>query len=213
MASTQARPAPLQDPEPVSLSLTLFAAVTAGLGVIIQWTERRRALRHDRDLARTKLLTADRALNRLDEAYRSLISVFDQEHLLDRPVPFVPGRGTLVVDSRVRAEVSRIQRAAFDAGRQLERSLDELAPYLPDSEAVRASDLVYGVERDFRLAQRAEDMTEFLLNVGRLLAQLSEFLEGSANDLDIRLPSSRLELLGETLARLARASGGGYEAT
>jgi hypothetical protein len=201
------------DPEPVSLSLTLFTAVSAGFGVVIQWAERRRGVRQDRDMARTKLLTADRALNRLDEAYRSLISIFEQQGLLDGYIPFLPGHGRLVVDSRLHGEISRNQRAAFDAGRGLEKSLDELGPFLADPEAMRASELAYTVDqslvdRRFRETMHAEGMREFLIGVGRLLFQLSEFLEAVAADLQMQLPSTRLPLLEETLARLERPPGG-----
>jgi hypothetical protein len=49
-------------------------------------------------------------------------------------------------------------------------------------------------------------MTEFLLGVGRLLIQLSKFLEDVAAGLNLQLPSTRVPLLEETLARLERPS-------
>lgn len=205
MEPTNRRPPRSIDPDPVSLSLSLFAAISSGLSAAIKWREHRHGVKRDRDRAREKLFAADRALNRLDEAYRSLISIFEQEGVLAGPVTFLPGHGELLVDSRLRAEVDRVHRAAFDAGRQLERSLDELGPFLSDAEALRASDLVYAAEQGFRETQHAEEIHEFLVGVGRLIYHLSEFVEDVGATLDVQLPSTRLALLEETLARLGRS--------
>jgi hypothetical protein len=196
-------PTRLKDPEPVSLALALFAAITGGVGVAMQWGERRRGRGFDRGVARAKLLAADRVLNRLDEAYRSLISVFDQEGLL-ATAPFSPGRSALLADSRLRAELDRIRRTGFDTGRELERTLDELGAHLADSDAIHASRLASEVEGQFRATLQAYELTDFLYGVGLLIKELSEFLENVARDLEVELPSSRLGLLMETLSRLDR---------
>jgi hypothetical protein len=192
----------LRDPEPISLSLTLLAAVASGMGVLYQRREHRRGQDRERAEVRDRLLKADRSLNRLDESYRSLISIYESSGLLEPGVAFVPGSTAMLVPPNVAQEARRVRSSAFSAGRDLEDALERLSSLLTDDEAIQINSSLGSMGQTFDRARRADDLSGFLLELGELIRTLSTAIYAVAEANNVPMSSSRLVLLDETMDAL-----------
>jgi hypothetical protein len=186
----------LKDPDPISIALALLGPlVGAGSLIVQQVSQRARERRENRATVRKHLHMIDRALNRLDEAYRSLISIYNQFEVLN--IPFIPGKNPLYADEKVTGELNRLLSNIFYGGRDLQDALSELVGLVSESDvAVELSD---ALEVIFRKALHSEQLFEFLIHLGILMKYISEFLHQVGEDYGFRPSSNHTRLIQSTL--------------
>lgn len=198
--STQA----MSDPDPLYFALELFAALVSGAGLVVNVVEAARQRRiHSREARASvieRLNVIDRALNRLDECYRSLVSIYDELHLLN--IPFGPGKGTLRVARGMKTELDRLRSTAFSAGKELQDGLSDLAGELSESDVDRAVELTNALDSLLRDALTSKRLLNFFIQLGMLMQFVSAFTYEIAQRYDFKLSSNRTPLLGETLQEL-----------
>ena len=200
----------LTDPEPLSLAFALFAAVVGGAGLVVNVIREARQRRvHSTEVRASvieRLNVIDRALNRLDECYRSMVSIYDEMELLN--IPFGPGKGTLRVTRGMKTELDRLRSATFSAGKELQDGLSDLAGELSQSDVDRAVELSNALDTLFHDALTSKSLLNFFIQLGMLMQFVSEFIYQIAERYDFRLTSDRRPLLGETLQRLQNRLNG-----
>ena len=200
----------LTDPEPLSLAFALFAAVVGGAGLVVNVIREARQRRvHSTEVRASvieRLNVIDRALNRLDECYRSMVSIYDEMELLN--IPFGPGKGTLRVTRGMKTELDRLRSATFSAGKELQDGLSDLAGELSESDVDRAVELSNALDTLFHDALTSKSLLNFFIQLGMLMQFVSEFIYQIAERYDFRLTSDRRPLLGETLQRLQNRLNG-----
>jgi hypothetical protein len=194
----------MTDPEPLSLAFGLFAALVGGAGLVVNIIREARQRRiHSTDVRASvikRLNVIDRALNRLDECYRSMVSIYDEMEVLD--IPFGPGKGMLRVTRGMKTELDRLRSTIFSAGKELQDGLSDLAGELSESDVDRAVELSNALDRLFHDALASKSLLNFFVQLGMLMQFVSEFTYQIAERYDFRLTSNRAPLLGETLKRL-----------
>jgi hypothetical protein len=194
----------MSDPDPLYFAFELFTAIVSGAGLVVTVVEaaRQRRIRSTEVRASVieRLNAIDRALNRLDECYRSLVSIYDELDLLN--IPFGPGKGTLRVARGMKTELDRLRSTAFSAGNELQNSLSDLAGSLSASDVDRALELTNALDGLFRDALTSKRLLDFFIQLGMLMQFVSAFIYEIAERYDFRLTSNRTPLLGETLQRL-----------
>jgi hypothetical protein len=200
----------LTDPEPLSLAFALFAAVVGGAGLVVNVIREARQRRvHSTEVRASvieRLNVIDRALNRLDECYRSMVSIYDEMELLN--IPFGPGKGTLRVTRGMKTELDRLRSTTFSAGKELQDGLSDLAGELSQSDVDRAVELSNALDTLFHDALTSKSLLNFFIQLGMLMQFVSEFIYQIAERYDFRLTSDRRPLLGETLQRLQNRLNG-----
>ena len=194
----------LSDPDPLYFAFELFTALVSGAGLVVTVVEaaRQRRIRSTEVRASVieRLNAIDRALNRLDECYRSLVSIYDELDLLN--IPFGPGKGTLRVARGMKTELDRLRSTAFSAGNELQNGLSDLAGVLSASDVDRAVELSNALDRLFHDALTSGIFLNFFIQLGILIQFVSDFTYQIAERYDFRLTSNRTPLLGEMLQRL-----------
>jgi hypothetical protein len=198
--STQA----MCDPDPLYFAFELFTALVSGAGLVVSLIKEARQRRiHSTEVRASvieRLNVIDRALNRLDECYRSLVSIYDELHLLD--IPFGPGKATLRVARGMKTELDRLRSTTFSAGKELQDGMSDLAGELSESDVDRAVELTNALDSLFRDALTSKRLLNFVIQLGMLMQFVSAFTYEIAQRYDFRLTSDRTSLLGETLQRL-----------
>ena len=194
----------LVDPDPLYFVLELFSALASAAGLVIgviQEARRRRIhLTEVRATIIERLNVIDRALNRLDECYRSLVSIYDELHLLD--IPFGPGKGSVRIARGMKSELDRLRSTVFSAGKEVQDGLSDLAGELSESDVDQALELSNALDSLFHGALASRNLLEFFVQLGFLMEFVSNFIYAIAQRYDFRLTSNRAPLLGETLQRL-----------
>jgi hypothetical protein len=194
----------MTDPEPLSLAFVLFAALVGGAGLVVNVIREARQRRIYSTEVRASVIerlnVIDRALNRLDECYRSMLSIYDEMEVLN--IPFGPGKGTLRVTRGMKTELDRLRSAAFSAGRELQEGLSDLAGELSESDVDRAVELSNALDKLFHDALASKSLLNFFIQLGMLMEFVSQFTYQIAERYDFRLTSNRAPLLDETLRRL-----------
>ena len=148
----------------------------------------------------SRLNKVDRALNRLDEAYRSLVSIYDELDLLR--IPFGPGKGAVRVAGGLKRELDRVRSAIFSAEKELEDGLSALAETLSGTDVDTAANLANALDDLFRVALSSKRFLEFFIELGMLLEFATHFADEIARRYDFRLTSNRDPLVRETVQRL-----------
>lgn len=190
----------LIDPEPISFSLSIFAALTAAAGVIIQITDSNRKRIQDKSAIRKHIYNADRSLNRLDEAYRNLISVYDEQNILGSPI--VLGRNPLFVDERLKIELERLHSNIFYGGRDLQDALIELSGLLDQKDSQSTIGLAADLDGIFQSAWHAKNFLEFMIELGQMLNLITDFINGIGKKFNFIPTSRRDSLLRDTIEQL-----------
>lgn len=194
----------MTDPDPLYFALELFAALVSSAGLVVNVIGEARQRRiHSTEIRASvieRLNVIDRALNRLDECYRSLVSIYDEMDLLN--IPFGPGKGTLRVTRGMKTELDRLRSATFSAGKDLQDGLSDLPGSLSASDVDRALELTNALDGLFRDALTSKRLLDFFIQLGMLMQFVSAFIYEIAERYDFRLTSNRTPLLGETLQRL-----------
>jgi hypothetical protein len=200
----------LSDPDPLYFAFELFTALVSGAGLVVTVVEaaRQRRIRSTEVRASVieRLNVIDRALNRLDECYRSMVSIYDEMELLN--IPFGPGKGTLRVTRGMKTELDRLRSTTFSAGKELQDGLSDLAGELSQSDVDRAVELSNALDTLFHDALTSKSLLNFFIQLGMLMQFVSEFIYQIAERYDFRLTSDRRPLLGETLQRLQNRLNG-----
>jgi len=192
----------LRDPEPISFALALFSALVGGAGLAVQILLLKRERPKEPDLVKSPLYRADRALNRLDEAYRSLISIYDEFGILE--IPFAPGREPFSVDNKLIAELRRIRANIFYGERDLQDALFELGVVLRGEESSYVMELSSKLETTFKKALGSRILLEFFIQLGWLFQLINEFIDRVAEQHSLELPSTRKSLISDTIGQLAQ---------
>jgi tetratricopeptide (TPR) repeat protein len=203
-----------RDPDPVSLGFLIYAAVIASSSLVVAIANRRDTKRYraedqqrererDEGQIRMYLGRIDRTLNRLDESFRSLVSVFDQEEVID--APFALGAAPILADEALMAELERLQDTFFAAGKELYSSLDELSARIGEEMqrgAQRISQDLMGLFEDSRTART---VVRFILDIARILERLSTFIEQVGADYRYFSPSATVRqlTLNQTISYLS----------
>jgi Flp pilus assembly protein TadD len=203
-----------RDPDPVSLGFLIYGAVIASSSLVVAIANRRDTKRYraedqqrererDEGQIRMYLGRIDRTLNRLDESFRSLVSVFDQEEVID--APFALGAAPILADEALMAELERLQDTFFAAGKELYTSLDELSARIGEEMqrgAQRISQDLMGLFEDSRTART---VVRFILDIARILERLSTFIEQVGADYRYFSPSATVRqlTLNQTISYLS----------
>jgi len=197
-------PQAISDPDPLFLAFELFTALASGAGLVVsvigEARQRRIHATEVRASVIMRLNVIDRALNRLDECFRSLISIYDEQHLLI--IPFGPGKGALRIAPGKKTELDRLRSAAFSAGKELQDGLSDLAGELSESDVDRAVEFTNALDRLFRDALASKRLLNFFIQLGMLMQFVTDFTYAIAERHDFRLTSNRTPLLGETIQEL-----------
>jgi tetratricopeptide (TPR) repeat protein len=170
-----------KDPDPISLGFMIYGAVIASSSLVVALanrvdTQRSQAEDQARDEGQVRMYLGrvDRALNRLEEAYRSLISVFDQQEVLE--APFSLGAAPIFADERLMAEIDRLRRTYFDSQKNLEDALDELASRIGKEMQNVAQQWSTKLVVIFEGSRTSSTVARFMLDVGQMLHGLSTFV-------------------------------------
>lgn len=190
----------LKDPEYLSLGLQIFAALMGSAGLASQIAQIFKSKKIERSKVKKHLHKADRALNRLSKAYRDLISIYDENDILNQP--FAPSKKPIMVDNKLMGELDRLKSETFYGGRELEEELVELAGVLDKNDVDYALDLARRVDETFHEALRSKRFLEFLIQLGFILNVVIEFIYEVAKRYQIFLTADHPKALNDTLQRL-----------
>lgn len=189
-----------KDPEPLHFALAILATLSGAAGLIIQMAQYRRERNRDRNIIRKHLFIADRSLNRIDEAYRSLISIFDENGIL--LAPFAPGKSALYADERLRSELNRLQFDIFYGGRDLLNALVELSELLANRDSEIALKIARDLDEIFQKTLHSNRFLEFFIELGRMLELVTEFIYRIGERYGFQPTSIRIGLIDDTISRL-----------
>jgi hypothetical protein len=189
-----------KDPEPISFALAIFTALSAAAGLVIQMAQHRRERIQDKNTIRKHLFIADRSLNRIDEAYRSLISIFDENGIL--LAPFALGQNPLYVDKRLRSELNRLQSNIFYGGKDLQNALVELSELLANKDSETALEIARTLDETFHSARRSNRLLEFLVELGKMLELVTDFIYRIGENYEFQRTSIRIGLIRDTIREL-----------
>jgi hypothetical protein len=189
-----------KDPEPISLALAIFATLSGAAGLIIQMAQHRRERIRDENKIRKHLFTADRSLNRIDEAYRSLISIFDENGIL--LAPFALGQSPLYADKRLRSELDRLRSNIFYGGRDLLDALVELSELLANRDSETALEIAHTLDEIFHRARHSNRLLEFLIELGFMLELVTDFIYRIGERYGFQPTSIRIGLIRDTIHQL-----------
>lgn len=216
----------LKDPDPISLGFMIFAAVSSGASLIISMSSHERQRRRDieewarsearereerersEDRIRRRIRrysgAADRALDQIDGAYRSLVSIFDEQEILE--APFSLGEIHIYADDELVRELRRLRDTCAHAGQDLEEALDELSELVADELQDIAREYADHLDKQFNEARRSETMLQFMLELGHMLEDQSRFIVsvGERYDFSTIPASTRLLSLEQITADLQR---------
>jgi len=187
------------DPEPISIALELFAALAGAAGLTVQTVYFARERSQDAADLRKHLFTLDRSMNRVDEAHRSLISVYDENEILLSPITL--GRSPMFVDERMRSELDRLPRNIFYGGPDLQNALTEISTKVDRSDSETSLQIARQPEEVFQSAQ-SNRLLEFMIEIGRMLELVSAFLYGLGEEYAFGPTSTRLTLIRGTVQNL-----------
>lgn len=170
-----------KDPDPISLGFLIYGAVIASSSLVVAIanrvdSERSRSEERARDEAQIRMYLGriDRTLNQLDEAFRSLVSVFDQHGVLN--APFTLGASPIFVDEALITEIRRLQNTYFNAGRDLYEALDELSSRIGEEMQNEAQQIARELVALFEESRVSRTVVAFIIDVGRMLERLSTFV-------------------------------------
>ena len=194
------KPSQVLDPEPIGFALGLFATLSSAAGLIIQSAQYMKDRRQDRAAARNLLFTADRSLNRIDESYRSLISIFDEHECLN--APFALGRAPILADPDLYDTLERHQSNIFYGGRDLQNALTELVGLLSKSDSEIAMDISASLDEIFQKARKSNRILEFMIELGSMLEIITDFLYRLGERYEFRPTSVRIRLIQDTIHQL-----------
>jgi hypothetical protein len=197
--------ADLRDPEPVSFALAIFAALSGAAGLVIQTAQHIRELRHDRAETKKQLFIADRSLNRIDESYRSLISIFDEHDCL--MAPFALGQNPIYADEKLRLELDRLQSNIFYGGRDLQNAFAELSSLLKPNDAEVALEIARTLDQVFQKAIHSKKLLEFMIELGSMLELITDFIYRLGERYEFHPTSIRIGLIRDTIRQLRNRLG------
>ena len=189
-----------KDPEPLHFALAIFATLSGAAGLIIQMAQHRRERNRDQNIIRKHLFIADRSLNRIDEAYRSLISIFDENGIL--LAPFALGKSALYADERLRSELNRLQSNIFYGGRDLLNALVELSALLANRDSETALEIARTLDEIFQRARHSNRLLEFFIELGYMLELVTEFIYRIGERYGFQPTSIRIGLIRDTISQL-----------
>ena len=190
----------LKDPEPISFALNLFAALTGAAGLIIQTSQYVKKKKTEKNEVRKQLYVIDRSLNRIDEAYRSLISIFDEYNCLG--AKFSLGACPIFANESLRKELSRLQANIFYGGRELNDALTELSVLVNEEDSQLALEFTRELEAIFRHAMNSEHMIEFMIDLGMMLHEITKFIYSLGEIYKFEPTSVRINLIRDTIHQL-----------
>lgn len=192
----------LKDPEPVSFALGVFAALSGAAAVIIQGVQYFTEKKHHRAVVLKNIFTADRSLNRIDESYRSLISIFDEYGCLH--APFALGQRPIFVDEDRFSEIDRLQSNIFYGGRDLQKALTELASLIREEDSELAMKICHTLDEAFQRARHSDKLLQFMIELGIMLEMITEFLYRIGKRYKFQPTSPRTNLIQDTIQQLRR---------
>ncbi len=190
----------LKDPEYLSLGLQIFAALMGSAGLASQIAQIYKSKKMERTKVKKHLHKADRALNRLSKAYRDLISIYDENEILEQP--FAPSKKPIMVEKKMMDELDRLKSETFYGGRELEEELVELSGVLDKNDVDYALDLAGKVDETFHEALRSKRFLEFLIQLGFILNLVIDFIYKVAKRYQIFLTADHPNALNDTLQKL-----------
>jgi hypothetical protein len=173
------------DPEPISIAIAAFAAAVGTAGLIINWANKRRDDRVQREEEQEKYeekLTqiriahskAERALETLTMHYRMLTKFYDGEMLRG---PMILGRHTFSIYRDQADELYRLKKDFIDLGIELEKAVDELSSFIDNGLVPGALEIAESLRIHFEDGRHANTLVIFLINSGFLFMGIGEFLD------------------------------------
>jgi hypothetical protein len=190
----------LVDPEPISFALEILAALAGTAGLIVQAAQYSRDRSQDQSAVRKHLFAIDRSLNRIDEAYRSLISIYDENNILFAPVAL--GASPLFVDQKMRAELERLHSNIFYGGRDLQNAMTDLSTYLNRNNSEDALQIVRALDEVFQRARQSKRLLEFMIELGQMLELVTDFVYTLGERYEFQPTSIRITLMRDTVEQL-----------
>jgi hypothetical protein len=162
------------DPDPYSIAFSFFAALTGGASLSIAITNKMRDSAQAQSEARRFLFSIDRALTRLDDAYRNLLSIYEQHDILDQKIEL--GLHPLMLDQVQRTELRNLHSDIFHAGQDLQDSLADLSAVAGFRDSQTALKLARTLNRLFEKARRSRNLINFMIGIGSMLIALTRFV-------------------------------------
>lgn len=191
---------PLGDPDPVSIALGFFSAVIGAAGLIIKAREKSKEKRQELARVLSKLSKADRALNRMDLAYRNGLSFYNDENL---KAEFAIGVASINGNSERINELNKIRKDILDAGLELEEALDDLSE-LVDDEVLSAAVLEVSdnLRKTFDRARYSKNMVSFLVAIGIMIDNLGIFIDNVGRHYGFQPTHGRRDAIRGTINQL-----------
>lgn len=190
----------IRDPEPISLAIGIFSALAGAGGLIIAAKQHSDQRRRDRAVTRSCLYEADRALNRLDEAYRTLISILDEHGIINAPM--VLGSTPLYGNQRFVESIDRLRSNIFYSGRDLQNALVDLSSNIGPKEQETLLSISGELNDLFQRGRHSERFLEFLIAMGRMIELITIALYKISEQHNFRYSESRIHLIEQTLNTL-----------
>lgn len=189
----------LCDPEPITLILSLFAIAVGAASLSINYLNYSRNRKQDKSTVIKNLHIADRSLNRIEEAYRGLISIFDQYNILE--LDFAPLKQPLIADEN---EFKRIRDNIFYGGRDLQDSISNLIGIgsFEKHYIEKSIDLSNKLDELFHKALSSKKIFNILINLGLIIKLVGDFLYMVGEDYNFKPTSLRLEWVDNLIKKL-----------